>query len=91
MITLDDIEDMSSLDRDQIAALGAHEGIGAYDASVLGEYLMHLPKGPQKVQQMICDDMRMAMHRGDAARARSLFRTLQSFIRDYPQAARGVA
>lgn len=91
MITLDDIEDMSCLDRDQISAIAEHEHIGDVDAVMLGEYMMHLHKGAQKVQQMICDDLRVAMHRDDVAHAKELFRALQHFMKDHPEAARGVA
>ncbi|WP_068109764.1 hypothetical protein [Tropicimonas marinistellae] len=91
MITLDDIEDMNCLSRDEIAAIAEHEHIGDFDASMLAEYLMHMPKGAQKVQQMICDDMRVAMRKDDVAHAKSLFRTLQHFIKDHPEAVRGVA
>lgn len=91
MIALDDIEDMSCLDRDQIAAIAEHEHLGDMDASMMGEYLMHLHKGAQKVQQMICDDLRVAMRKGDLSHARQLFQTLQRFIKDHPEAVRGVA
>ena len=91
MITLDDIEDMNCLSREQISAIAEHEHIGDFDASMLAEYLMHLPKGPQKVQQMICDDMRVAMRRDDLGHARVLFATLQRFICDHPEAVRGSA
>ncbi|WP_116130958.1 hypothetical protein [Tropicimonas sp. IMCC34043] len=91
MITLDDIEDMNSLGRDQIAAIAEHERIGDFDASMLAEYLMHMPKGPQKVQQMICDDMREAMRKADLDHARALFLTLQRFMVDHPEAVRGSA
>jgi hypothetical protein len=52
---------------------------------------MHLPKGPQKVHQMICDDMRVAMHRDDLVHAKDLFRTLQHFMKVHPEAVRGSA
>lgn len=91
MITLDDIEDMNCLTRDEIAAIAEHEHISDFDASMLAEYLMHLPKGPQKVQQMICDDMRVAMRQDDVGHAKELFRTLQHFMKDHPEAARGAA
>lgn len=91
MITLDDIEDMNCLTRDEIAALAEHEHIGEFDAAMLAEYLMHLPKGAQKVHQMICDDMRVAMHRDDLVHAKDLFRTLQHFMKVHPEAARGSA
>jgi hypothetical protein len=91
MITLDDIEDMSCLTRAEIAAIAEHEHVNDFDASMLAEYLMHLHKGPQKVQQMICDDMRVAIHKDDVSHAKDLFRTLQHFVRDHPEAARGSA
>ncbi len=91
MITLDDIEDMSCLRRGEIAAIAEHEHVSEFDASMLAEYLMHLHKGPQKVQQMICDDMRVAIHKDDVTHAKELFRTLQHFVKDHPEAARGSA
>ncbi len=89
MITLDDIEDMNCLTRDEIAAIAEHQHVGEMDASMMAEYLMHLPKGPQKVQQMICDDMRMAIRRDDVVHASELFRTLQHFVKDHPESVRG--
>jgi hypothetical protein len=91
MIALDDIEDMNCLSRKEIAALAEHEHIGDFDASMLAEYLMHLPKGPQKVQQMICEDMREAIRHGDLDHARELFLTLQHFVKDHPESVRGAA
>lgn len=91
MIARDRIEEAGRLSRDEIVALAEHEQIGEIEAAMLAEYLMHLPKGAQKVQQMICDDMRVAMHRDDVAHAKKLFRTLQTFMKSHPEAARGSA
>lgn len=89
MITLDDIEDITDLTRDEIAALAEHEHVGLLQASLLGDYLMHQHHGPQKVQQMICDDIRAALHKDDLPHARALFATLRSYMADHPEAARG--
>lgn len=89
MITLDDIEDMTCLTREEIAAIAEHEGIPELNASALGDYLMHLPKGPQHVQQMICEDIRAALHADDLPHARELFVVLKQFITDHPEAVRG--
>lgn len=89
MITLDDIEDMSCLSREEIAAIAEHEGIPDLNASCLGEYLMHLHKGPQHVQQMICEDIRKALHADNTAHAKELFTVLKHFIADHPEAQRG--
>jgi len=89
MITLDDIEDMTDLTRKEIDAIAEHEHVSPYDASMLGDYLMHIHHGPQAVQKMICEDIRDALHKGDKDHAKALFATLQSFIADHPEAARG--
>jgi hypothetical protein len=89
MITLDDIEDMSALTRAEIDALAEHENITTFNATLLGDYLMHEHHGPQKVHAMLCDDIRDAIHRKDVGHARELFAVLQQFIADHPEAARG--
>ena len=91
MISLDDIEDMSCLSREEIAALAEHDHLTEIDAVILGEYLMKLHDGPQKVQRMICEDLRDALHSGDLAHARVLFATLRGFLARHPEAARGSA
>lgn len=89
MITLDDIEDMTCLTREEIAAIAEHEGIPDLNASALGDYLMHLHHGPQHVQQMICEDIRAALHADNLEHARELFAILKQFMTDHPEAARG--
>lgn len=88
MINLDDIEDMTCLTRDEIAAIAEHEHLPEVNAAALGDYLMHLHKGPQQVQQMICEDIRNALHRDDLAHARELFATLRHFVAEHPEAVR---
>ena len=89
MITLDDIEDMTCLTRAEIDALAEHDHVSTYDASIYGDYLMHIHHGPQKVQQMICEDIRTALHADDVAHAKVLFATLRGFMAEHPDAARG--
>ncbi|MBB95062.1 MAG: hypothetical protein CML68_10715 [Rhodobacteraceae bacterium] len=91
MIAPEDILDMSDLTRDQIAALAEHEHLTDVAAAMLGEYLMHIHKGPQEVMRMISDDMRDALHGGNTDHARVLFATLQAFAAEHPEAARGAA
>ncbi len=90
MIAIEDIEDMSALTRVEIDALAEHEHITTYDAALLGEYLMHTHHGPQKVHEMICDDIRAALHGDDLQHARELFTVLRGFLAENPEAARGV-
>lgn len=89
MINIDDILDMSCLTREEIEAIAEHEHLGQLRAAELAEYLMHLPKGPQHVQAMICEDMRAALHRGDLDHARDLWVTLGEFLANHPEAQRG--
>jgi len=89
MINLDDIEDMTCLTRDEIAAIAEHEHLPDLDAALMGEYLMHVHKGPQMVMGMICDDIRHALHSGELGHARALFQTLRAFVADHPESVRG--
>jgi len=89
MITLDDIEDMTCLSREEIAAVAEHEHLPDLDAAVLGDYTMKLHHGAQTVQRMICEDIRAALGRDDLAHARQLYAVLHHFIAEHPEAARG--
>ncbi|MEM8575985.1 MAG: hypothetical protein AAGF48_15355 [Pseudomonadota bacterium] len=89
MINADDIIDMSSLTREEIAAIAEHEHVATLTAALVGEYEMHLHNGPAHVQRMICDDIKDALHNGDRAHAKELYATLHHFMADHPEAARG--
>lgn len=89
MISDTDILDMCCLTRAQIDALAAHDHIDPVTAAEMGEYLMHLPHGPQRVQQMICDDISTALHAGDVQSAKALYATLKAFLAEHPEALRG--
>jgi hypothetical protein len=91
MITLDDIVDYCPLSREEVEALSEHEHVDGVAAAALADYLMHLHKGPQRVQEIICDDIREALHRDDLDHARQLFVALRHFISDHPEAVRGSA
>ncbi len=88
MITIDDIEDMTCLTRDEISAIAIHEHIGEMDAALMGDYLMHVHHGAHRVNEMICEDIRTAMHNGEVTRARELFLVLQGFLSDHPEGIR---
>ena len=89
MISLEDIEDMSALTRAEIDALAEHEHLTTYNATMLGDYLMHIHQGPQKVHLMLCEDIRAALHKDNLNHARELFAVLRRFLSDHPEAARG--
>jgi hypothetical protein len=89
MISLDDIEDMCSLTRDEIAQVAAHDHITPAAAVAEIEALLHRHGGPQRLHAMLCDDIRAALHAGDLPEARRLFALLRHFLSDHPDAARG--
>lgn len=89
MINENDILDMTCLTRAEIEAIAEHAHVGEVAAAELGEYTMHLHHGPQRVQRMICEDIRAALHAGELAHARVLYRTLKEFLAAHPEALRG--
>lgn len=89
MISLDDIRDMCALTREEIDAIAVHEHVDGVDAAALSEYMMHQHKGPQHVQQLICEDIRDAMHADDVPKARELFAVLHHYMAQHPEAIRG--
>ena len=91
MITLDDIEDMTCLTREEIEAVAEHDHLPEVSASCLAEYTLHQHHGPAKLQQMICEDIRDALHRGDKSHAKELYGVLHHFLREHPEAARGAS
>ncbi|MBS0124599.1 hypothetical protein [Thetidibacter halocola] len=89
MITVEDIVGMTDLTEAEVAALAEHEHLPDLDAAALGDYLMHIHHGPQKVQQMICEDIRAALHADNVEHARELYAVLHHFLADHPEAVRG--
>jgi ABC-type Zn2+ transport system substrate-binding protein/surface adhesin len=91
MINENDILDMTCLTRAEIAAIAEHEHLDDVSAAEMGEYMMHMHHGPQRVQKMICEDIQAALHADDLTRARALYKTLKEFLAAHPEALRGNA
>ncbi|MEV8465182.1 hypothetical protein AB0T83_00120 [Fluviibacterium sp. DFM31] len=87
MISLDDIEDMTCLTRDEIDALAEHDHTDILTAALEGEYAMHHHGGPQGVKQKITEDVQAALKAGDTDHARALMATLRHFLYHHPDAA----
>ena len=88
MITLDDMEDMCTLSREEILAVADHEHITEEAAVAEIERLMHQHGGPYKVQEMLCEDIRSALHADDVREAKRLFGVLRHFMAEHPEAER---
>ena len=90
MRALEDVEDMSALTRAEIDALAEHEHLTTFDAALMGECLMHIHHGPQRANEILCDDSRAALHEGSLLHARELSAVLRGYLANDPEAARGV-
>src|SRR3954469_17306803 len=75
MISLEDCVGLCDLSPEEIEAIGEHEHVPAIIAATLGSYLIHSEHGPEKVRDMIVDDIRSAVHRHDIPHARHLVST----------------
>ena len=84
MISKHDILGMCDLELDEIDAIAEHEHIPEVAAAALGDYLLHQDHGPERVRDMIVDDIRAAMGRHDQPHAASLYVALQHFLVTHP-------
>lgn len=90
MINMHDIVDMTDLTDDEIAAVAEHEGLSKLNAAALAQYVLAHHRGAARVHDMICDDIRAALHKKDIDHARDLYVTLKHFIAEHPEAVHGV-
>lgn len=89
MITPEEIIEMTDLTPEEVETIAEHEHTTGVQAAAMVDYLMHRHGGPQAISRMICEDIREALHKGDAAHARELYATLRHFIATHPEAAQG--
>ncbi len=86
MISIVDICGMCGLDRDQIDAIAEHEHVPEVAAAALGHYLVeHMHHGPEKIRDMIVDDLCAALRRGDRHHAAELLMALRHFYHAHPE------
>jgi hypothetical protein len=89
VITLQDCVAMCGLSEEEVLAIAEHEHIPEIAAAALGGYLLHQEHGTERIRDMLRDDIRAALLRGDRRHARELFMALRHFLSDHPEAARG--
>jgi hypothetical protein len=85
MISVVDICGMCGLDQDQIDAIAEHEHLPEVAAAALGHYLLHIHHGVEKIRDMIADDLRVALDRGDRMHAGELLMALRHLYEQYPK------
>lgn len=90
MIDLHDIVDMTDLTEAEIDAIAEHECLPKLNAAALAQYVLAHHRGAARVHDMICDDIRDALHKRDMSHAKDLFVTLKHFIAEHPDAVHGV-
>ncbi len=85
MITLEDCIALSGLTEAEVLALAEHEHIPEIAAAALAEYLLKQRRGSEKIHEMIVEDIRAALRRGDREHAHELFDALRHFLANHPE------
>lgn len=62
MLAARDIIDGTGLTPDEVDAIAEHEGVARVSAAALGQYVLASHRGETRVHEMICDDIRDALH-----------------------------
>lgn len=86
MISIEDIVAFSGLSREEVLAIAEHEHVPEVAACALAECLMQQEHGPERIREMIVEDIRDAERRGDREHARMLLHVLHHFVRAHPDA-----
>ena len=85
MITVEDMIAFSGLSRDEVLSIAEHEHLPETAACALAEYLMQQEHGPERIREMIVDDIRAAQEKGDKEHVRMLLHVLHHFVREHPE------
>lgn len=88
MITLEDCLAFCGLTEAEVIAIAEHEHIPEVAAAGLGQYLLTVPHGSERIRDMILDDVKGALERGNDAHARELVMVLRHFLESHPEARR---
>ena len=86
MISLADCIAMSGLTEEEVLAIAEHEHIPEMAAAALATYLIERKHRPDRIREMIRDDIRDALKRNDRAHAQELLMALRHFLETHPEA-----
>jgi hypothetical protein len=86
MISFEDCIGLCGLTEVEIAAIAEHEHVPEIAAAVLGQYLLHQQHGPERIRQMLVDDIRAAVGASNAKHAADLASALRHLLTAYPEA-----
>ncbi len=87
MISKDDIIGLCGLAEEEVEAVAEHEHLPDVAAAALASYLLHKVKGADRIRDMIVEDLRAALDKGESEHARRLFMALRHFLSEHPEAA----
>jgi len=86
MISIEDCIAFCGLTEAEIAAIAEHEHVPEVAAATLGQYLLHQEHGPERIRDMLLDDIRAAVRGGNARHAAELVSALRQLLATYPEA-----
>lgn len=86
MISLEDCIAMCGLSEDEVLAIAEHEHIPEIAAAALAQHLLCQDHGAERIRDMLRDDVRAALARGDGRHARELLMALRHFLSEHPEA-----
>lgn len=86
MITLEDCIAFCELEPDEIAAVAEHEHVPEIVAAEIAQDLLDHPGGVTAIRQLIVDDIRRALAKGQRRHAAELLLTLRRFLHQHPEA-----
>ena len=86
MISFDDCIGLCGLTEAEIAAIAEHEHVPEIAAAILGQYLLHQQHGPERIRQMLVDDIRAAVGAGNVRHAAQLTSALRHLLTTHPEA-----
>jgi hypothetical protein len=86
MISLHDCVALCGLTEEEVLAIAEHEHVPEILATSIAHKLMAERSGSAHVRDIIRDDIRGAVNRGDFVHARELLAVLRRFLKDHPEA-----
>src|SRR4030095_5016946 len=86
MISLEDCIALCGLTEQEVLAIAEHEHVPEIAAAAIGRYLLKEPNGPEKIRDMMRDDIHAALNRGDKEHASELLMVLRHFLATHPDA-----
>ena len=86
MISLEDCIALCGLTEQEVLAIAEHEHVPEIAAAAIGRYLLKEPNGPEKIRDMMRDDIHAALSLGDSDHASELLMVLRHFLATHPEA-----